>query len=69
MPDLILKIKTFLQGKKSYIIAATTIAIGWISYLTDVPILGIEVTDLGTAVNYTLAGLGLSTLRAGIGTK
>ena len=66
------KIKEFLSGKKTYILAGIAIAGVWIDYFFQLGIsescVGLEVcvVELSTAIQITFAALGFSTLRAGI---
>lgn len=59
-------IEAFLSGKKTHIVSGVTLVVAWSSFLLSIPVLGIEIQTLGEAVNYTLAALGLSALRAGV---
>lgn len=55
--------KSFLEGKKTYAIAAVAVALNFAVYMNWLTV------DQLSVVNSVLAGLGLATLRASVSTN
>lgn len=63
------ELRLWLQGKKTYVVSGVTLGVAWLSFFLGEPVLGIEIQTLGEAMNYTLAALGMSAIRAGVSSE